>query len=714
MKKAVFLSAFAFAFAPVLWGQATQINANQSLELVAPINSVKTIFESERNHTLWVSEGTLASTIQLSSTITLDVNSSTFGIIGQKLIFAGRTAATGIELYITDGTPGGTLLLKDILPGAAGSEPNDGVVMNDIFYFTAKTTTEGRELWKTDGTAAGTGLVKDINPGPDNSNNPGAYAPVANGNYFLFAAKGTSDGIELWKSDGTNAGTIQLKDINPGPDSSNPGFFYNFNQLILFSATTNTQGSEYWRSDGTADGTFLLKDINPGTGSANVFEIEIFPGTGIYIPFPIMTGYHVFNNKAFFHATDGINSGNVYVTDGSAANTTLVKTIIAGPSFPSLFMQNAVNLPGKFMFSVTDADTRAELWQSDGTPAGTSLFKIFYLAPSDGSVPIILKDYAYGEGGFSETLFQGNKFFFTGAAFPNEGCELWISDGSLPNTVMVKNIGPGNSNGIPDNFSYLYTKDLLYFAADNGAKGNELWRTDGTDAGTNMVKDIHLNSGDSDPAMMLINNGKVFFGANDGDDLDHPDLYVLEGSFLPLPATFGAITVAAAGSDALLKWETFREINTREFSVERSRDAMNFESIGRVAASGNGTGLQKYSFTDHKAVITNAGTLYYRVALHDRDGKQTFSKVVSLRPVGGLLEVKLAGNMPGGNLKVMITGGKEPVQVSIADLSGKIIYRKQFAGTQIPLEMSLPALPRGIFAITVIQGTGVKTIPFIR
>jgi ELWxxDGT repeat protein len=713
MKKAVFISAFAVVFSCPLWAQVTQINSNQSLELVAPISSVKTIFVSVTNRTLWVSEGTQASTIQLSTTITFDISSYTFGVIGQKLIFAGRTAETGIELYVTDGTPAGTQLVKDILPGPLDSEPYDGVMMNNTLYFTAFTNTEGRELWKTDGTTAGTTLVKDINPGAEGSNYPGAYSPIANGSYFLFAARGTSDGRELWKSDGTTGGTIQLKDINPGADSSNPDFFSNFNNIILFSATTNSQGSEYWRSDGTPEGTFMLKDINPGVGDANVFLIEFFPGTGIYVPFPIMTGFHIFNNKAFFHATDGINSGNLYVTDGTTANTALVKTIIAGPSFPSMMMYNAVNVAGKFIFSVTDANNRAELWQSDGTPGGTALFKSFYLAPSDGSIPLTMKDYTFNAEGFTGELFQGNKFFFIAASL-SDGNELWISDGTLPNTVMVKNIGPGNTDGIKDNFSYLYTRDLLYFAADNGTKGIELWRTDGTDAGTTLVKDIHPNAGHSNPAMMLINNSKVFFGANDGDDLDHPDLFVLDGLFLPLPVTFGSFTVSASGADVLLKWETFRELNTRDFTVERSRDAVLFEPVGTVNAAGDGSILRNYSFIDQKALVSNGGVLYYRLAINDKEGKKAYSKVLSIQQKESRWNVRLAGNMPGEELKVLISGSMEAVQVTVCDLSGKFLYKKQFTTTQSPLEIDLPSLPKGVYVLSVAQGTEIKSIRFIR
>lgn len=713
MKKAVFTTAFAVVLFSPLWGQVTQINSNQSLELVAPINNVKTIFVSGINSTLWVSEGTLASTVQLSPNITFDVSSYTFGVIGQKLVFAGRTAATGIELYITDGTPAGTQLLKDIMPGPPDSEPYDGVMMNNVFYFSAFTTAEGRELWKTDGTEAGTTLVKDINPGAAGSNDPGAYFPIANGSWFLFSAKGTADGRELWKSDGTGAGTIQLKDINPGADSSNPDYFATFNNIVLFSATTKNEGSEYWRSDGTSGGTYMLKDINPGAGDANVIQIEIFPGTGIYVPFPIFSGYHVFNNKAFFSATDGTNGGNLYVTDGTTANTTLVKTIIAGPSVAEIMMFNAVNSAGKFFFSVTNGDDRAELWQSDGTPGGTALFKSFYLSSSGGSVPIILKDFSFNQGGFTGELFQGNKFFFTASLLP-DGNELWISDGTIGNTAMVKNIGPGNSDGIEGSFSYLYTKDLLYFSADNGSKGVELWRSDGTGDGTNMVKDIHLNAGHSEPQMMIINNGKVFFGANDGDDLDHPDLFVLDGNFLPLPVSLISFTATISGADVQLQWQTAREINTRDYTVERSRDALHFESAGTIPAKGIVTGPIQYQFADIKALVTNSGNIFYRLAVNDRDGKITYSKVLLVQGKTENWNVSVLGNRPGEKLRISVSGGSEPIQLTIRNLSGSILYKYTCGGSVPMTALEIPVLSRGVYTLTIFQGGRMKTIQIIR
>src|SRR5205807_5582603 len=74
---------------------------------------------------------------------------------------------------------------------------------------------------------------------------------------------------ELWKSDGTAAGTALVKDINPGsaygfPASSSPNNLTAVGGTLFFSANDGTNGKELWKSDGTAAGTVLVKDINPG------------------------------------------------------------------------------------------------------------------------------------------------------------------------------------------------------------------------------------------------------------------------------------------------------------------------------------------------------------------------------------------------------------------------------------------------------------------
>src|SRR6476660_1233224 len=93
---------------------------------------------------------------------------------------------------------------------------------------------------------------------------------TARGSSVYFMANTLSNGAELWKSDGTAAGTAMVAEILPGMGSSAAQFITNLNGTLYFSANDETHGMELWKSDGTMAGTAMVKDINPGAGSANV------------------------------------------------------------------------------------------------------------------------------------------------------------------------------------------------------------------------------------------------------------------------------------------------------------------------------------------------------------------------------------------------------------------------------------------------------------
>ncbi|WP_323216879.1 ELWxxDGT repeat protein, partial [Pseudanabaena sp. CCNP1317] len=102
-------------------------------------------------------------------------------------------------------------------------------------------------------------LVKDINPGSASSS-ASNFTDI--GGTLYFTATDPTNGVELWKSDGTAGGTTLVKDINPGNGSSSPNSFTNFGGTLFFSADDGTNGVELWKSDGTAGTTTLVKDIN--------------------------------------------------------------------------------------------------------------------------------------------------------------------------------------------------------------------------------------------------------------------------------------------------------------------------------------------------------------------------------------------------------------------------------------------------------------------
>ncbi len=146
---------------------------------------------------------------------------------------------------------------------------------NQLFFLSG----EG-DLWVSDGTAGGTRLVKEFGPFDID---PDETAFVAVGANIFFTADTDTAGVELWRSDGTPGGTFMVKDIAPGTDSAfSLGFgFQPFDALplgnaVYFIADDGEHGPELWKSDGTAAGTKMACDLFPGTESAflNGFSVN--------------------------------------------------------------------------------------------------------------------------------------------------------------------------------------------------------------------------------------------------------------------------------------------------------------------------------------------------------------------------------------------------------------------------------------------------------
>ncbi len=101
----------------------------------------------------------------------------------------------------------------------------------------------GLELWRTDGTDDGTVLVRDILPG---SGSAGPRALAAAGGRLYFSATDSVHGMELWESDGTEAGTRMVQDIAPGGVASNPGELTEVGGRLFFAADDGVHGRELW------------------------------------------------------------------------------------------------------------------------------------------------------------------------------------------------------------------------------------------------------------------------------------------------------------------------------------------------------------------------------------------------------------------------------------------------------------------------------------
>ena len=150
--------------------------------------------------------------------------------------------------------------------GARASEPHSLTGVGGRLFFTADDGIHGTGLWKSDGTRAGTVLVKDIDLRRDTDTSEyGPYLTGVGGTLFFTDDDGTH-GRELWESDGTRAGTVLVKDIHPDAYDSYPSSLTGVGGTLFFTARDGIHGSELWKSDGTRAGTVLVKDIQPGAG----------------------------------------------------------------------------------------------------------------------------------------------------------------------------------------------------------------------------------------------------------------------------------------------------------------------------------------------------------------------------------------------------------------------------------------------------------------
>jgi ELWxxDGT repeat protein len=493
----------------------------------------------------------------------LDSNEAGFGVLGGRLLFAGRDDQHGSELWETDGTGPGTRLVHDLCPGVCDGFHGGFTPALGRLLFTAGE----RDLWVTDGTAAGTLQLGRI-PSPDDrldlavangrvifngfddvaGSQPwvsdltaagtaplltlggglaaGAtlQSPTPSGSGLLFGA--CDPGMGLWSSDGTAAGTVHLLGSDQVCGSSFFGSIVRIAGLSCFSF----EGARLWCSDGTPGGTLLLASWNPPRfrGSA-ALDGELFfildpeesaggppwvwsfwrsdgtpqgtvqTGTVPLGGTPDLLG--TMGSDVFFVAqrSEPPFAYALWRTDGTEAGTRALVDLA-----PGFWPSNLVRLGDRTFFVLTGAERQTEeLWSTDGTAAGT----VPVIAGPDAPRPLNPRALA---------AFHGVLYFYAETGDAARPGALWRSDGTAAGTRIVADFAPPSAPDLRVSPALTPAGDLLFFRLDDGVHGEELWRTDGTAAGTVLVRDLAPGPAHARPDVLTAAGGRLYFAATDG------------------------------------------------------------------------------------------------------------------------------------------------------------------------------------------------------
>jgi ELWxxDGT repeat protein len=357
-----------------------------------------------------------------------------------------------------------------------------------LVFFQAMTPSSGAELWATNGTGAGTRLVKDIKPGVASSS-PSSFVEVNGGplgRYVLFAADDGVNGTELWRSDGTDAGTYLVHDIFSGVSHSLPSnlTLVPGSTVVVFSALSGT-GFEPWTTDGTSGGTAMLADLNPGAGSSSPQDFtQSTPSGSVFF---VARGSDTSLVPAVWETT-GSGSPNLW-SGGHSGYESGSLTISRHPAAPG----------GAYWYLLdTQLGTSVDLYQGDVRTAG------------EANVGSMLDDGLFTH----EPTDLGGVLYLAGQESAAAGTELMAYD-PLSGLSVVADIEPTlNFSSSPQ--SLVVANGALFFSALTIAEGRELWRSTGSLGSTDLIKDIAPGTLDSDPTELVEFAGRVFFTANDG------------------------------------------------------------------------------------------------------------------------------------------------------------------------------------------------------
>ena len=407
--------------------------------------------------------------------------------INDRLFLAseGPDRIGGLEPWTA--TVQGMAPLKDLFPASISSDVIDGprnylgaspaplavrVAGRFVFTATSRINPERLDLWASDGTEGGTEIIlSQANPDPNPPITPGGASHA----YFL---RTTASAKQLWVTDGTAAGTVQVNEWTKSTELTG-----NFRLIegrtgvfLSFSRTKNqTSTLEFWFVNAVPGAAVRLEN----------WEVTRATFDGIDTHVIVQNGF----DKVWRRLGASLG-GSTVVTSFDAAGAELFA--VKGSVFASVQPWSAFDGLGFWCLKKN----------------GSAPVQLRSLPPGSHSTPVPLEP--------NWLLGNSARFFFSWEE-KDFGSELWTSDGTTGGTNRVADLTPGRAGSSFVEGAAATLNGKLYFAREGVPGKNELWVTDGTAEGTRIGIDLNP-SGDSEPRNLAVGgDGKLYFTATGAD-----------------------------------------------------------------------------------------------------------------------------------------------------------------------------------------------------
>jgi len=396
---------------------------------------------------------------------------STFGTFwsaGGRVFFGAHDGVHGKEPWVTDGSPDGTVLVGDVRPGPSGSNPTHFTPSpNGVVFMTDHDREVGQiRVTTAQGTGGHVGTTTLLARGADMvSVDAGSLGGLA-----LLATSDFEHHPQLWRSDGTVAGTVPLQQHLTVPDNISP-----IGDIALFTDAQNP----LWRTDGTVEGTRVVRTWPGGPDGSTVLLRMATAGERVFF---VVSSVH------------GIGA-ELWVSDGTRRGTRLVRDLRPGSSDAEV--RRLTPDGRRLVFIADDGVHGRQVWRTDGSPHGTVRLTDLGRRPVGKLAACGSALYVAARSGEGRELYArrhgrvrrialdaesprvlaclGDTLVFT-ADDRVHGRELYTLAGPRARPVL-HDLSPSGSSSDPR--GVLVADDSLYFVADDGVHGAEPWRLTG-------------------------------------------------------------------------------------------------------------------------------------------------------------------------------------------------------------------------------------------